>query len=344
MNSRSPGSALAGLVIVIVGFVALVTAGAWLFSFHGVGQGEVAVVKESGPLDGRGIKEIRQPASAAKPIGAFNKQITFPVTQRDLTEEAGTITVPTADGVNVVVDGQALFQLRTDPAKVEKFYKNFANRKWNGEDISSDQGFLNFEKIRLLPILYQSLRQTLGTYDCTSLNNTCVYVLNADSILAGSGKGTDAAAKKAKSINTSQNLAEAEQKITTALQREFRAGLGDDYFEGVRFQNLRVNFPEQIAAKVQQAQGARADVATARLAAQKAKAEAAGDASKVIEAAKGDKRSNELRAKGIKALAKAYRDNPAQARIDQTKAFCGPSGCDPQAIGTGTFQQLSGAK
>jgi hypothetical protein len=349
MQNRSPGSAVAGFFIIVFLIIALIAAGAWLFSFHGVDQGTVAVVREGGIFDGRGIKEIRQPGSGAKPIGAFNHQDTLPITQRDLTEEAGQITVPTADGVNVVIDGQALFQLKTDPALVEKFYKAFGRRKWNGEDISSDEGWVNFLKIRMVPILYQSIRQTLGTYDCTSLNNTCIYVLNADTILASNDKQTqDEAAKKAKQVNVSQNLADAEEKITTAFKTNLIAGLGGEYFEGVRFQNLRVLFPGDIQTRVQAAQGKRAEVAEARLESQRKAAAAKGDADARVESARGERLSNEERAKGVEALARAYRRNPQQAQIEKIKALCGvdgngtPKGCAGlQVLGSGSGQIIN---
>jgi len=335
---------LIGIVLIIALVFVVIAGAAWLFSFHGVGPGEVAIVKEGGPFDGRDVKEIRQPGAGAKPIGAFNHQYVLPTSQRDLTEEAGTIRVPTADGVNVLIDGQALFQLKTDPALVEKFYRNFGVRTWGGEDLWDDAGWDNFLKIRLVPILQQSIRSVIGTEDCTSLNNTCIYVLNADSILASS-EGADATQKaqqQAKQANTQQNLAEAERKISDAFKTNLKNGLGTEYFEGVRFQNLRVTFDREIQSRVTAAQGARAEVATARLRAQRVQADARGKAQAAIEAAKGDRQSKEQQAAGVRALARAYRSNPQQAKIDQTKAFCGEKGCDPQAIGTGVFGSLSG--
>lgn len=318
------GATIFGIGACIVLLFILIAGGAWLFSFKGVDVGEVAVVREGGPFDGRDIKNVRQPGSAATPIGAFNKQDTLPVTQRDLTDEAGTIVVPTADGVNVVVDGQSLFQLKTDDDLVEKFYRSFGRRKWSGESIGSDQGWVNFLKIRLVPVLYQSIRQTIGTYDCIELNNTCVYVLNADSILA-SDKGTDEATKKAKQVNTEQNLANAEEKITEAFKVNLRASLGDDFFEGVRFQNLRVVFEPEIQERVKAAQGKRAEVAEAKL-----------EADRKTEQAKGDTAVAEQQAEQIRLKAKAYRRNPAQGDIDRLKALCGADGCQNlQVLGGG---------
>ena len=333
---------IVGLIIVVFLFIG---AAAWLFSFHGVGPGEVAIVKEGGPFDGRDVKEIRQPGSGAKPIGAFNHQYVLPTSQRDLTEEAGTIRVPTADGVNVLIDGQALFQLRTDPALVEKFYRNFGVRTWGGDDLWDDAGWDNFLKIRLVPILQRSIRSVIGTEDCTSLNNTCIYVLNADTILASNSDAdaTKKAQDTAKNANTQQNLAEAERKISEQFKANLKSGLGTEYFEGVQFQNLRVTFDSAIQSRVTAAQGARAEVATARLRAQRVAADARGRADAAIETARGQRLSAEEEAKGIRAKANAYRRNPRQADIDQTRAFCGEKGCDPQAIGTSVFGQLSGS-
>lgn len=335
----SNGSGIIGgffaIVLVIVGLFACVALGAWVFSFHGVDPGHVAVVKEGGPFDGRNLKEVRQPGSGAAAIGAFNHQYNLPTTQRDLTEEAGNITVPTADGVNVNVDGQALFQLIVDgnddtsKNKDIKFFQNFGLRSWNGKHLYDDDGWVEFLKIRMVPILYQSVRQTIGTYDCTELNNTCVYVLNAN-VLADTAGGTDKASQQAKSVNTEQNLAEAEQKITDAFVANLKAGLGDEYFEHIRFQNLRVTFPADIQEKVQEAQAKRAEVATAKLEAQRKVQEAEGN----TQVAAQDAKQIELRGK-------VYQRSPEQAQIDKIKAFCGPDGCDPQAVGGNFLNQLT---
>jgi regulator of protease activity HflC (stomatin/prohibitin superfamily) len=337
-NSPGPVSYIVGFILLIALLFAFVGGCAWLFSFKGVDSGEVAIVREGGPFDGRAIKEVRQPGSGAKPIGAFNHQETLPVTQRDLTEEAGRIIVPTSDGVNVVVDGQALFQLKTDPNLVKKFYTNFGRRTWDGEKLSEEKGWDNFLKIRLVPILFQSIRQTIGTRDCVSLNNTCIYVLNADAILASTdSKAQNAAQQQAKQVNVSQNLASAEQEISVAFQKNLKAGLGDDYFEGVRFQNLRVGFTSDIQSRVQAAQARRADVAEARLNAQRQQAQAKGDADAKVAAAVGNRQAQEEQAKGVRALAQAYRDNPAQAKIDYAKALCGDDGCPISVVGSSSI-------
>jgi regulator of protease activity HflC (stomatin/prohibitin superfamily) len=351
-----------GVLLVIVCIFGAFALGAWLFSFHGVDAGHVAIIKQGGPFDGRSLSEVRQPGSGASAIGAFNHQYNLPVTQRDLTDEVGKIVVPTRDGVNVVIDGQALFQLKVDgtedPSKNldVKFFKNFGLRKWNGDDITNDGGWNSFLKIRLVPILYQSVRDTIGQYDCTQLNNTCVYVLNADAILASTN--TDANAKpdaktktpdvsdQAKQVNTTQNLTAAQDAITKAFAQGLKDGLGDDYFEGIRFQNLRVTFEPDIQAKITAAQGARAGVATARLNAQKVAADAKGKADAVVASADGERDANKARAEGVQALARAYRNNPQQAQIEKIKALCGvdsdgtPQGCGNLTVLGGSASNL----
>jgi hypothetical protein len=336
-NSTGPGSYILAGLAVLVGIVVIVGGFAWLISIHGVDAGHVAIVKEGGPFDGRNLKEVRQPGSSATPIGAFNHQYSLPVTQRDLTDEVGQIVVPTADGVNVVVDGQALFQLKVDgepdPKRNldAKFFRNFGLRPWGGENIWDDQGWDNFLKIRLVPILYQSIRQSIGTFDCTQLNNTCVYVLNANVLADTTTNAQDKVSKKAKDANTEQNLAAAELKITQAFQDNLKSGLGDDYFEGVRFQNLKVTFLPDTTAKVQAAQNARADVAKAKL-----------EAQRKVQEAEGQTQVAKQNAEQIKVKAQAYKSNPQQAKIDQLKALCGDGGCTNLQVlgGNSTITQL----
>jgi len=312
-----------GILLVVGGIVAVVlfiAAAAWLFSIKGVDSGNIAFVREGGPFDGRNVTEVRQPGSGPKPIGAFNKQDNLPITERDLTDEVEQITVPTKDGVNVVVNGQALFRLTTDPDKAKEFYLKYGRRKWEGSSLSSDTGWSNFLRVRMIPILQDTLRQTLGSYECVQLNNTCVYVLNAEEALTG--KGTE----QAKEVNNSQVLQEAQDSITKSLIVKLNTGLGGDYFEGVRYQNLRVTFTPEIQKRVEEAQSKRAEVATARLEAERRTQEAEGTTAVAKE-----------QAEQIRLKAKAYSENPQQAEIDKIKALCGDGGCtNLQVLGNGS--------
>jgi len=326
---------LIAIVLVIAALFGLIAFGAWALSFKGVDSGEIAFVREGGPFDGRNVTEVRQPGSGPKAIGAFNKQDTLPVTERDLTDEVDSITVPSRDGVDIVVNGQSLFKLTTDPAKAKEFYLKYGRRKWDGNSLSSDEGWSAFLRVRLIPILQDTLRQTIGNYDCVQLKNTCVYVLEADK-LTDEGGSTEVQ-QKAKEVNNTQVIQEAQDAITKLLDAKVKAGLGGDYFEGIRFQNLKPDFTPSIAKRVQDAQGKRAEVATTKL-----------EAQRVVEEGIGKRRAKEEEAKGLNAYAKALKD-PGVAEVEKLKALCGvngdgtPKGCaNLTAIGVESYGALVG--
>jgi hypothetical protein len=54
-----------------------------LIAFHATGPGEVCVVQEGGPLDGRGVAKVRQPGKGVTSLGIFNKQRCLPATERN---------------------------------------------------------------------------------------------------------------------------------------------------------------------------------------------------------------------------------------------------------------------
>lgn len=338
--SEGGGWLAAGTALLVVGVIAVVVIFGFLFSFHGVDSGSIAFVREGGPFDGRNVTEVRQPGSGPKSIGIWNHQDELPITERDLTDEVDNITVPSKDGVDMVVNGQALFKLTTDPAKAKEFYLKYGRRTWDGHNLTEDEGWSAFLRLRLIPVLQDTLRQTVGKFDCVQLKNTCVYVLDAEQL--ADADGASKAQQKARQVNNTQVIQQAQNDITSLLTQKMRSGLGGDYFEGVRFQNLKPDFTNQIAERVRAAQGKRAEVAEARLEAQRVKEAAKGQANRAIEEARGERDSNLAKASGIRAVGRAYRSSPQVAKIDQTKAFCGPDGCDPQVIGGNVFQQLAG--
>lgn len=302
-----------GLSLLVVGISGL----GWLLSWKGTDSGEICIVRQGGPFDGRAIKAVRQPGEGPKPIGAWNHQDCLPTTERDSNDvlEAEP-TFPTKDSVQVIADGQALFTLTTDEAKVKEFFRKFGRRKWDGENISDEAGWLNFLRQRWAPVLLDAQRETLGKYDCTQLNNLCQYVQNAEEVAQG----------RVEKVNNSQNLSAAATSIATALQAKLRAAFGDDYFENVRYQNLRIRFQRGVQDKIDEAQSLRTQAANAKLEATRKVAEAKGEADKKVAEAEG------ARAAAFQQR-KAYRLNPTQAEIDKIKAFCGADGCDPRVVG-----------
>lgn len=321
---RIAGLAVGGLVLLFV----VIGAGATLISIKGVDAGTICAVREGGPFDGRDIKEIRQPGEGPKPIGPFNKQDCLPITERDSNDVIeGDQVFPTQDSVQVIVDGQALYSLTTNAAKIRVFYRNYGRRKWGGEDISSDQGWLNFQRQRLAPVILDAQREVVSSYECQALNNLCQYVQNPEEAVTQGAKAVD--------DDNTQNLSKAQQALAVKIREKLRAAFGDDYFENVRYQNLRIRFEPEVQKQITQAQSLRTQAANAQLEAERKKAEAKGEADRKVETATGERRA-------AFQQQKAYQLNPTQREIDKIKAFCGADGCDPQVIGGNLSDVIAG--
>lgn len=318
----SAGSVAGAWAAGIVGVILALCAIFWLFSFKGTDSGEVCVVREGGPFDGRAIIDVRQPAEGPKPIGVFNHQDCFPTTERDSNDviqrddEGNLPTFPTKDSVQVIADGQLIFQFTTDEDKVKEFMTKYGRRKWGGEDLTSDKGRLAFFRERLQPALLDAQREVIGEYECTQLNNLCQYVQDVEAVTQG----------KVKKVENSQNLSQAARSITEAVKTKLNASFRGDYFENVRYQNLRVRFEKRVQERVTEAQSLRTEAANAELEARKTKAQAKGAADVAYEKARGERRA-------AFQQEKAYDANPTKRKLDAIEKFCGPDGCDPKVIG-----------
>ena len=314
---------LAGTVAVIALIFIVVAGGAWLFSIKGTDPGEICMVREGGPFDGRDFKEVREPGSGPKPIGAWNHQECLPLTERDSNDVLeDDPSFPTKDSVAVIVDGQALFTLTADEKLITEFARKFGRRKWGGESIYDDEGWRNFLRERFQPVLFDTLRQTVGKYDCIQLNNLCQYIQNVEAVEKG----------EVKKVDNTQNLADAANEIEKNLTVALNEAFGGDYFEDVRYQNLRIRFEEGQETTIRAAQTKRTEVATARLEAQKA-----------LETARGERRVAREQNKAIREKARGYRLNPAQARIDLIEKLCGTEGCSQlQVLGGNALTVLGG--
>jgi regulator of protease activity HflC (stomatin/prohibitin superfamily) len=291
-----------GLVGVVGGIILLVLAVSLLSSFRSTAPGEVCVVQEGGPLDGRGERNYIISSRANE---ADSKTVDF-------------VEVPTSDAVAVRIEGQALFRLTTDPAVLRDFYRRFGVRTFDGQHpYDGDSGWVSFLAIQFRPVLDNALREAIGQYRCEQLNNTCQYVQNANQAVSG----------KVKAVNTGQTLAQAQDAIARTLEADLTDTLGGKFFEGIKFRLRGVSFAPEVQSQITRAQATRTAVATARL-----------DAQKRVEQAIGDRRVAEQRARAIRATRNAYRDNPSQARIDALKAL--PPGL--QSLGGNTSLLLGG--
>lgn len=313
---------------VAVGFAALIVLIVSAGSFKSVPPGEICVVQEGGPLDGRGVKEVRQPSSGVAFIGAFNSQRCFPATERNYVlsadpnqsdrEAVDFFETPSKDAVQVRIEGQALFRLSTKEDVVETFYRRFGVRTFNGmHPYDGNDGWTAFLNVQFRPILENALREAIGQYRCVELNNTCAYVQDPNAAAQGEVETAD----------NVQNLAEVQTKIAETFQADLNDTLGGPFFEGIRFRLVQVRFDPELQQSIVRATAARADVATKRL-----------EAQQKVETAIGDRRVAEQKARAIRATRNAYRDNPSQARIDGIRAL--PR--DLQALG-GNLSSIVGA-
>jgi regulator of protease activity HflC (stomatin/prohibitin superfamily) len=328
-SSLNARPALVGIGAVLA-LVAIVVGFAWLSAFKAVAPGDVCIVQEGGPFDGRGVKEVRQPSSGVSNIGIYNKQRCFPATERNYIISADPsqsdrrnvdfFETPTSDAVQVRVEGQALFTLNTDPTALRAFYRKFGVRTFNGEHpYDGDSGWSSFLAVQFRPVLDNALREAIGQYRCVQLNNTCAYVQDASAAATGKVKVPQ---------NTGQNLAEVQSKIASTLEQDLQQTLGGRFLENLRFRLVQVKFDPEVQRSVTLATAARAQVATKRLEAQQR-----------VETAIGDRRVAEQKARAIRSTRLAYRDNPAQARIDAIRAL--PQ--DLQALG-GNVNAVVGGK
>jgi len=319
-----------GTIAVVLGLILLIGGCAAATSFKGVESSEICVVKQGGPFDGRDVKEVRQPAEGPKFIGPFNSQHCFPSNERSYTfstnpEEADAKAVdvfhtPTLDAVEVYIAGQARFRLTTDPDLVEKFYRSYGNRTYDGKNAyDGGDGWSNFLEQVFRPQLQNALRDAIGTYKCVELKNTCQYVQNTEAVTEG----------KVEEVNSSQNLAEVEKQVAEQLRNNIESSLGDKYFEAIRFNITGVEFDDKVEAQVIEAQTKRTQVANARLEAERATEEAQGRTAVAKE-----------NAKAIKVKASSYKSNPAQADIDKLHALCGDNGCTSLQVLGGAVTKL----
>jgi regulator of protease activity HflC (stomatin/prohibitin superfamily) len=329
-DSSGPVAWFVGILVcigLVVGVICLI---GWISAFESTGPGEVCVVQEGGPFDGRSVKEVRQGGEGVQNIGIWNSQNCFPSTQRNYiisadpseadSKKIDFVEVPTRDATNVRVEGQALFRLNTDPAVMKDFYRKYGVRTFDGKHpYEGDDGWRNFLSVQFRPVLDNALREAIGDFRCVELNNTCQYVQNAQEALKGN----------VKEVNNSQNLANAQRQIEQTLQRDLNTTLGGPFFEDVRFRLRGVKFAPQVQHQITAAQTKATQVATQKL-----------EADRQVAEAEGQRKVAAQNAAAIRIKAKGYRSNPAQARIDAIRAFCGSGGCHPQVIGNNVLNNL----
>jgi len=246
--------------------------------------GEIAVIRNGGPLDNNRIRQIVQPASGLTWIGLFSTKHTYPVQQRFYTitanPGAGDRTgvdvenLPTADGVEVGVEGTVYFSLNADPEVLRTFDDKYGTRRYRGADgvyryaWEDDAGWSTFLDQIVRPVISNDLREQIGNFPCAELQASCALVQNGGNIQA-----VTAATGK-----SNLNIAKIQDSINTSLVQDLTSTLGGGFITGVRFNLAKITLPAKVQEAINQAQAAFAAVTEAQARVQQAKADAEANA------------------------------------------------------------------
>jgi regulator of protease activity HflC (stomatin/prohibitin superfamily) len=270
-------AALGAALVLVVGFNVATS------SMTKTAGGEIAVVRNGGPLDNNRIRQVVQPASSLTWIGLFSKTHRYPAQQRFYTITADTTRgertgvdvehLPTADGVEVGIEGTVYFQLNTDPAVLKSFDDKYGTRRYRGQDglywyaWEGDTGWSTFLDQIVRPVISNDLRAEIGNYPCSELQASCALVQNGGSVQA-----VNAATGK-----SNLNIAKIQDAINASLAQDFTKTFGGPFITGVRFNLAKITLPNQVQEAINKAQAAFAAVTEAQAKVQQAKAEAAAN-------------------------------------------------------------------
>ncbi|MFD0852929.1 SPFH domain-containing protein, partial [Actinomadura adrarensis] len=142
---------------------------ALLGGYERTGGGEIAVVRNGGFFDDNKIRQVIDPASGRTWTGLYSKIHRYPAQQRfyTITSEAkkaetsgvDVVTVPSADGVNMGIEGTLYFTLNQDHKVLREFDDKFGTRKFRaagGESLHAwegEEGWLAFLDQIVRPVI-----------------------------------------------------------------------------------------------------------------------------------------------------------------------------------------------
>jgi regulator of protease activity HflC (stomatin/prohibitin superfamily) len=293
---------LALVVAVLFGIIAVFT------GFDRTQGGEIAVVRNGGPLDNHKIRQVIEPASSLTWTGMWSTSHKYPAQQRFYTitsrkqggDRSGVDVenVPTADGVEVGVEGTVYFTLNTDEAKLKEFDDKYGTRQYRGLDgemrhpYGDDEGWSSFLDQIVRPVISNDLREEIGSFRCSELQASCALVQNVNS-------GATPATPAPGGGQSNFNIAKIQNSIDTSLAKDLQDTLGGDFIIGVKFNLAKITLPAEVQGAINKAQAAFAAVTEAQAR---------------VASAKADADANAQRQRG-------YRECPACATIDTLKAI-----------------------
>lgn len=306
---------ITAVLLVVVG-VPVISA---LFGgFERTSGGEIAVIRNGGFFDNNKIRQVIDPGSGRVWIGFYSQVHKYPAQQRFYTitsdakkgDETGVdvVTVPSADGVNMGIEGTLYFTLNQDHKTIREFDDKYGTRRFRstgGEMFNvydGDKGWSAFLDQIVRPVIDNDLRSQINSFRCAELVSSCALVQNSSA-----PKAVQVAGQKAQSNNA--NIAKVQNAINTSLAADLEQTLGGKFVTNIHFNLVRITLPSKVQDAVDRAQAAFAQVSEAQAKVATAKAEAAAN----------------------KARQDGYNKCPTCARIEELKAL--PQGITVYAPG-----------
>jgi regulator of protease activity HflC (stomatin/prohibitin superfamily) len=269
MRSRRSRS-LALAAVALAGVVLAVGVTGARFATMDVGS--VGVVRNGGPFDDRGIRQVLLPGAQLTWIGFFSEgphrypsagvTRTYVVTSdasRASRPGVHAVRVPTKDGVEVDVEATVFLHFvgERDYDVLERFETTFGDRRlptrtgkalypWEGE-----AGFAAWLDAYFRPVLVYTLQRELGKFQCAALVASCGLVSRG--VSTGRVEEADAGA--------------IGDRVSKAVERDLTRTLGQPYLWGIKVRIERVTLPPSVQAAVDssQAEFAAVNVARAKL-------------------------------------------------------------------------------
>lgn len=325
--------------VIAMGLVPL-TAGVTLIGLFGgfdkTSGGEVGVVRNGGWFDNNRVRQVIQPGSSMTWTGFWSTTHKYPAQQRFYTITADSkrgdrpgvdvVNTPSADGVEMGIEGTIYFTLNLGQESMKAFDDKFGTRQFRGLDnvlrnaYDGDAGWSSFLDAIVRPVIDNDLRIQINSFRCAELISSCALVQNgAQNGQAGAQPGAAqpaAAQAAAGGQQNNTNIAKVQDAVNQSLPRDLKEMLGGDFFNDIRFNLSKVTLPQTVQDAVNKAQAAYAAVSEAQ--AKVAQAQADADA-------------NKRRQEG-------YNSCPACAQIDIIKAL--PPGVTTYAPGAGATVPL----
>ncbi len=246
--------------------------------------GTVIVVRNGGWFDDTSVRDVVQPNSSITWEGWHSSEHPYPASQRffrvgpeGTADSQEIINVPTADGVNLGVEGTWYFELNTDPAVMTHFDDAFGTRTF----AVGDERFYPWEEEGWAPFLdstfstttQNSSRQAISTRKCADLIPSCVLVqgesvateVNPEELEAAAGTATTA-------------LGSIQTEMATTFTTEANEILGEGVLRNVQFSLTRLTLPADLQNSITASLQSRTDSKAKIAAAEATKAQAAAEA------------------------------------------------------------------